>query len=78
MSPLQRVSGFSELASLTSFTSLGALDLAPRLFFFMPLTTGRIRLLIPEMKLSARVENLSRNHVGVLTSRGALLVSEKT
>jgi hypothetical protein len=77
MSPLQRVSGFSELASLTPFKILGGLDLSPHVLFLLPLNTVKIRLLIPEMKLYASVKNLSKNYVAVLTSRSALLVSEK-
>jgi hypothetical protein len=77
MSPLQRVSGFSELASLTPFKILGGLDLSPHVLFLLPLNTVKIRLLIPEMKLYASVKNLSKNYVAVLGSRGALLCGPK-
>jgi hypothetical protein len=77
MSPLQRVSGFSELASLSPFKILGGLDLFPHVLFLLSLNTVKIRLLIPEMKLSASVENLSKNYVAVLGSRGALLCGPK-
>ncbi len=77
MSPLQRVSGFSELVSLTPFKILGGLNLSPHVLFLLPLNTVKIRWLIPEMKLSASMENISKNYVAFLGSRGALLVSEK-
>ena len=48
------------------------------LFFLLPLNTGKIWRLLPEMKLFTSVKNLSRNHVGVLSLVAPKFAAEKT